>query len=104
MDPSNRKQYQVTTEDGRVYRRNRRHLRLSVETPRPPLSDADTDNPEPGPFLPLQAGQLPPEPDVHQAVVEPPPAPTSQDDVVLATSPVKCSSSFESPPQTSLSE
>jgi len=82
--------YQVTTEDGRVYRRNRRHLRLSTETPRLPLSDADTDNPEPEP---LQAGQLLPEPDVHQAVVEPLPAPTSQDDVGRAASPVKCSSS-----------
>ena len=70
--------YQVATEDGRVYRRNRRHLRLSAETPRPPLSDPDTDNPEPGLFLPLQAGHLPTEPDVLQAVVEPPPPPTSQ--------------------------
>ena len=51
--PAGVRSYQVTTEDGRVYRRNRRHLRLSAETPRPPLSDADTDNPEPGPFLPL---------------------------------------------------
>ena len=91
--PAGVRSYQVTTEDGRVYRRNRRHLRLSAETPRPPLSDAETDNPEPGPFLPLQAGQLPPEPGVLQAVVEAPPAPTAQDDVVLAASPAKCSSS-----------
>ena len=88
--PAGVRSYQVTTEDGRVYRRNRRHLRLSAETPRPPLPDADTDNPEPEP---LQAGQFPPEPNVPQAVVEPPPAPTSQDNVGRAPSPVKCSSS-----------
>jgi len=82
--------YQVTAEDGRVYQRNHRHLCLSAETPRPPLSDADTDNPEPEP---LQARQFPPEPDVPQAVVEPSPGPTSQDDVVRAASPMKCSSS-----------
>ena len=88
--PAGVRSYQVTTEDGRVYRRNCRHLRLSAETPRPPLPDADTDNPEPEP---LQAGQFPPEPNVPQAVVEPPPAPTSQDNVGRAPSPVKCSSS-----------
>lgn len=88
--PAGIRSYQVTTEDRRACRRNRRHLRLSAETPRPPLSDADTDNPEPEP---LHAGQLPPKPVVSQAVVEPPPAQTSQDNVGRAACPVKCSSS-----------
>ena len=82
--------YQVTSDDRRVYRRNRRHQRLTVEVPKQSPPDIDLTSSDPGPLpltkvehVPTVAESMPQEVVKPQAVPGPPP-----DDI---SSPERCS-------------
>ncbi|XP_021348084.1 uncharacterized protein K02A2.6-like [Mizuhopecten yessoensis] len=65
----NKRSYDVTTEDGRTYRRNRRHLRLSKETFTPKAQDF-------GPNVEMEKEpHVAQEPHVETSLVPPPEAP-----------------------------
>ncbi|XP_022802534.1 uncharacterized protein K02A2.6-like [Stylophora pistillata] len=52
--------YQVTIDDGRVYRMNRRHLRLTAELPKQLPPDMKIPSSEPGPLPSTKVEQVPP--------------------------------------------
>ena len=52
--------YQVTSDDGRVYRRNRRHLRLTAEVPKHSPPDIEVSSSDPGPLPLTKVEQVPP--------------------------------------------
>ncbi|PFX26091.1 Uromodulin [Stylophora pistillata] len=52
--------YQVTTDDGRVYRRNRRHLRLTAELPKQSPLDTEIPSSDRGPLPLTKVEQVPP--------------------------------------------
>jgi len=82
--------YQVITNDGRVYRRIRRHLRLTAEVPKqsPPGIEISSSDPGPPPLTKVE--QVPPVAEsMPQEVVKPQAAPSPQADDV--TSPERCS-------------
>ena len=82
--------YQVITDDGRVYRRNRRHLRLTAETPKQSPPDVGICSSDPGPLPVTKVEQVPPVAEsMPQEVVKPQTTPNPQADDVM--SPERCS-------------
>ena len=83
--------YQVITDDGRVYRRNGRHLRLTAEVPKQSSPDLEIPSSDPDSLPFTKVGQVPAIADSRpQEVVKPQAAPGPQADEV--TSPERCSS------------
>ena len=73
--------YQVITDDGRVYRRNRRHLRLTAEVPKQSPPAVEISSSDPGPLPLPKVEQVPPEAELMpQKVVKPQAAPSPQAD------------------------
>ena len=88
--------YQVTTEDGRVYRRNRRHLRLTAESPAPQTPEAELHTPECYSSPPRQIEQPLPDHDLPTSAVDnthPGHGTWNDAHEVPPVTPVKCSSS-----------
>ena len=82
--------YQVITDGGRVYRRNRRHLRLTAEVPKQFLPDMEISSSDPGPLPLTKVEQVPPVAEsTPQEMVKPQTTPNPQADDV--TSPERCS-------------
>ena len=82
--------YQVTSDDGRVYRRNRRHLRLTAEVPKQSPPDIEVSSSDPGPLPLTKAEQVPPVAEsMPQEVVKPQAAPGPPPDDI--SSPERCS-------------
>ena len=69
--------YQVVSDDGRVFRRNRRHLRLTAEVPKQSPPDIEVSSSDPGTLVPLtKVEQEPPVAEsMPQEVVKPQAAP-----------------------------
>ena len=83
--------YQVITDDGRVYRRNRRHLRLTAEVPKQSLPDIEVSSSDPGPLPLTNVEQVPPVAEsMPQEVAKPQAAPGPPPDDI--PSPERCSS------------
>ena len=82
--------YQVITDDGRVYRRNGRHLRLTDEAPKQSPPDVEICSSDPGPLPLTKVDQVPPVAEsTPQEVAKPQTTPNLQADD--ATSPERFS-------------
>ena len=77
--------YQVITDDGRVYRRNGRHLRLTDEAPKQSPPDVEICSSDPGPLPLTKVDQVPPVAEsTPQEVAKPQTTPNLQaDDVTI---------------------
>ena len=77
--------YQVITDDGRVYRRNRRHLRLTAEAPKQSPRDVEICSSDPGPVPLTKVDQVPPVAEsTPQEVAKPQTIPNPQTDDVTS--------------------
>ena len=82
--------YQVTSDDGRVYRRNRQQLRLTAEVPKQSPPDIEVSSSNPGPLPLTKAEQVPPLAEsMPREVVKPQAAPGPPPDDI--SSPERCS-------------
>ena len=82
--------YQVTSDDRRVFSRNRRHLRLTAEVPKQSPPDIEVSSSDPGPLPLTKAEQVPPVAEsMPQEVVKPQAAPGPPPDDI--SSPERCS-------------